>query len=206
MKYSKEEKKEIRDAFKTILDDMNEMWSEMGKPDLDVHIEIPKIEKVFPDYPKFGWVLIFNKSGIYLENSSFYNNIKLYLQKNSVVGKPITHLKNCEAGAIFIEKYPYIRERILNRLETIALLKKSAQEVKEAQLQNIKRIRDLYTKEIHVEVSNPLGINQNGIEITQENGKNIGTMHIGPSTIRIITNSKISFQDKSLDDVKVKRK
>lgn len=206
MKYLKEEKKEIRDAFKTILDDMNEMWSEMGKPDLDVHIEIPKIEKAFPDYPKLGWVLIFNKSGIYLENSSFYNNIKLYLQKNSVVGKPITHLKNCEAGAIFIEKYPYIRERILNRLETIALLKKSAQEVKEAQLENIKRIRDLYTKEIHVEVSNPLSLNQNGIEITQENGKNIGTMHIGPSTIRIITNSKISFQDKSLDDVKVKRK
>ena len=55
MKYSKEEKKEIRDAFKTILDDMNEMWSEMGKPDLDVHIEITKIEKAFPDYPKYGW-------------------------------------------------------------------------------------------------------------------------------------------------------
>ena len=206
MKYSKEEKKEIRYAFKTILDDMNEMWSETGKPDLDVHIEIPKIEKAFPDYPKYGWVLIFNKSGIYLENSSFYNNIKLYLQKNSVVGKPITHLKNCEAGAIFIEKYPYIRERILNRLETIALLKKTKQELKETQLQNIKRIRDLYKKEIHVEVSNPFSLNQNGIEITQENGKNVGTMHIGPSTIRIITNSKISFQDKSLDDVKVKRK
>lgn len=206
MKYTKEEQQQIRDAYNVILEDMNDLWEKAGNPEFNLQISLPQMGKFFPSYPASSWYLFFDKKGIYLENYTYLDKINLYLQKNTLIGKPIKHLKHCEAGAVLIQEYPEIREKLIFKLADINYNRQLSDEKKERQLLEINRIRDLYAKEIHVEISNPHGLNQNGIEITEEDGKKIGTLHIGPTTVRVITHSKIIFQDKSQEESKVKRK
>lgn len=205
MEYSKRERKEIEEAYNVILEDMNDLWQSIDKADFNLYVGLDEIGYIFPKYPKIGWRLCFDKSGIYLNCETAYHNYKIYLQKNSVVGPPKKKLRHPEAGALLVQNYPEIREKIVEKIELVSYNKQLEQEDHDKEMDKIRKVRDLYAKEIDVEVINPNGINQLNIEIKEENGKNIGTLYVGPFTINFLTNSKINLINKK-EQPKVKKK
>ena len=70
----------------------------------------------------------------------------------------------------------------------------------------IDKIKEIYSHTVCIELSSPSINSQYQFELTNEEGLNIGTIQIGNTTLKVITNNAIKLVTPTQDYPKVKQK
>lgn len=195
MAYTLEEQKTINKGLDTILKDLELIWESAGKEDIEISIRLKGIKKENVKYPTSGWQFFLTKDGFYINNKLIEN--KIYFTTIDETGKMKTIYGMYELTTIFIKEYPKLRERIINKITKI-------KEEKNKTLEKIANIQKLYSNTSDIEIDFAQTQNRHKIEVTEENGKKIGTINFGSQSIRIITEGNIILVDKK-ESSKTKR-
>ena len=173
MKFSKTEEQEIESTFKRTMEVIKELYDSSD-------LEIYKKNVILHDNVSYRFEI--NQYGIWLTYqfapngncvAGFKRNGKVHLYKNPTI-----------LMFRFLNKYDDIRED----LEKTALDNLNR---KQAGLNKIRELQNKYTKEATIEIIMPETVNQSSIEVTQEDGKNVGVLSIGPISLKILTSPNV---------------
>lgn len=193
MSFTDEEKKDIRDALNNILDDARAIYDVSKIPELRCGVSVYK--------PcTYNGTLVINGQGTFLVRlKSLVDNTKEYIYLEKIIfGKKIRpKVKNYELAFGIIREYDSYRSYLEHQAKNYVELKKSGME-------DINNIKKRYDKEAAIELEIPDSVNKSTIEITEENGQNIGRIKIGPISLKILTSPNVSITYKK--EEKVKRK
>lgn len=206
MEYTDYEKEKIREAFNVVMDDLDEIWQESNKEEIRIPVSIDAIKIKYPDCPTHGWQLVMNKKGFFIECDTIDCLYRLFLQKSTLFKKPIRKLKNYSSAIEFVKKYPKIRESVLKELSLQKAQKNSESDIRNNELTEIDKIKEIYSHTVCIELSSPSINSQYQFELTNEEGLNIGTIQIGNTTLKVITNNAIKLVTPTQDYPKVKQK
>lgn len=185
LRFSPEEKKNIKEALDNILDDLDELWKK--SPLEEIYCFFSPIRN------DSAWSFIIDKHGIRI--STNFQKIILENFKN-IYRRP--RIKDYTEIYYFLRQYENIRPQIEEKII-------SSTEKKGKGIDEILAIRDKYAKEATIEVELPEGMNQHSIELRQEDGKSIGEIKMGHGTIKIITKGPISVIRQE-EQAKIKKK
>lgn len=208
MVYTLEEQKTIDKALDTVLKDLELTWESFGKEEIEISIKLKGIKKENVKYPTRGWQIFLTKDGFYINNKFIENKICFTTIDSTGKMKPIYGMY--ELNTIFIKEYPELREKIISKTtkkkEERSQQNMEIQEQKERAMKAIKSLESMYSRTVDIEIDFPQTQNPHPIEIVEENGEKIGTLHFGGRTIRIITSGDIVLINKKEQKQKVNRK
>lgn len=186
LKFTKEEKKEIKKALDVILDDLEELWS------------LAELEEIYTYYnaERFSTrstKILINKQGIQIGS---YSETE-FLEKFGLINKR-PRIKDYTKIYYFLKNYEEIRKYFE---ETITRNRNN----KNKGINEIIELRKKYEKEATIELDLPETMNPHTLKVVKEDGKTIGEIKMGYGTIRIITKGNVVLA-KQKEDVKVKKK
>jgi len=187
MKFTKEEKKELDASFKRVLEDIKELYDVSD-------METYKKRIIFYNMNTYRFEI--NEHGIWLTYDCTINgNCVASFKRNGKL-----HIYPNPADLIFgfLNKYDEIREDLLKEAATNLQLKYDG-------LNKIRELENRYSKEATIEIIMPETINQSSIEVTQEDGMNVGKLTIGPVSLKILTTPNVRIINKGKNS-KVKQK
>lgn len=183
-KFTKEEKKSIRDTMTAIVEELRYIYDATQLTRLS--IRCPRIAGMSDDeFYDVEWNLVINDSNIHLENNYSCGGADIVFEKTTLFG-------NRKVVIDYDRDYRFIivYDRVLKELEEKA--KKSAIEKSEffSKMQEFRK-----NHESIVEINMPQTMNRHEIKITHEDGRTVGTIDFGRQTIKIITSSDIVLVD-----------
>lgn len=190
MLFTKEEKKDIEKSLGFVLDDIREMW---------------KLSQVDEIYLNMGIAfsapvnLLINESKVTLYYSA-WDGTSCYckLERKGLRGNNRIP-SDYEVAFTFLKKYDDVIRPLIEGKIKETLTKKGLG------LEALEAIKKHYDKEASIDIELPPTNNQHTIEITQEDGKNVGIINFGDRTIKIITNGDIVLLDRRKEPEKVKK-
>ena len=195
LNFTDSEKEIIRTTLKTVIKDLDQLWSTNACSKIVVPVVLEDVEKYYEGYPSEGWQFIMTKDNYVLNNSTARNRFLIVSEKDGVRQE---HTDIIGAVDIMILKeYPMIRERILAAI-------KSANQEKQETLEYVKDLDERLKRQATIEIELPATNNQQTIEVVEENGRKVGTLNFGDISLKIISSANIEF--KSTTSEKVKRK
>jgi len=194
MKFSKEEKRLIRENIKLLVKDMRELWEIFPYEKIKIPVGI-YIDGYSPD-----WDLVIDKSKIELVcDDGYIKSNSTSLERVPGIGDVYVYGKDeYLAHHQFIKKYDEIREELKHIVEKRAQTRKDS-------LEMLNAYNKKYKKQDIVEVSVPESKNPDLIEIKNEDGKNVGIIDFGDKSIKIITSGDIVLVNKEKETAKHKR-
>ena len=179
IKFSKDEKEQLDRTFKVVVEDLRNLYY-IAETD-SIKTELTVIENETEN----TYTLVINKKEMYLK--LHYSDWYMNLDKVSTNKKQkICHIKDYTLVFEFLKKYERVRDSIV-RIVT------EKQKNKKQGMERVKNLYNKYTKEAIVEVEMPETNNRSSIEITKEDGKNIGRVTIGPVSLKILTSENVSI-------------
>lgn len=200
MSYTKEEANEINKALNTVINDLESIWIASEKESVEVLIHLKEFKRM-NNYDGYGCGKIYlNDLGIYITTQESYNEYKEitnYLARHTFTGKfkLAYHNMPLELCSEFVRMYPMIRSDILSQIKKQKELRRERREKAldehNKEMEAIRKVEKLYHGTSDIEIDLPKTNNQHTIEISEENGRKIGTINFGLQTIRIITDGDI---------------
>lgn len=184
MKFTKEEQKEIEASLKNVLADAKGLF------DL---IETDLYRFDFEDNERTPYRFEINQYGVYYHYryspngnciAGFKRNGNIHIYKN-----PHDLLFG------FITNYEKIRKDLLTKAEKNQMVKTSGME-------KVRELEQKYRKEAVIEVEMPETVNQSTIEVTEEDGKNVGRINIGPLSLKILASPSVKIVGQTKEKVK----
>ena len=195
MIFSAEEKEKIDKAIKVVTEDLRSLYNASA---------IEKIDKVMNVVTR-GFRSLYNASeiGLVITKKEMYRykpySEPNYLDKISLNGKQnICSVRNYNMVFDFLKHYENIRSSIVEEI-------KRNQEDKTKGMIEIEKIFNKYTKEATLEIEMPDAISKPTIELSTEDGKNIGKLTIGPISLKILTTANVKIKGND-EKTKVKKK
>lgn len=195
--YTKKELKEIRKTLDIVLDELEKIWNTGLLKKVKIPVTLEGIKEFDSNNLEFGWYFIMDDSGIYMHNDH-KEGLDFYYARILYNGTLKRYYNVDEREIMFFKEYDYIKNEIEKELELINNKKKE-------DLSILKKIQRSHRKAF-IELSFPPSINQHTIEVTEENGKKIGTIDFGNMAIRIITDGDVRLIERPKDIPKFKRK
>ena len=196
LKYTKNEIIEFQKALDVIIDDLEALWQIGALSKIKVHADLPNFSKCDKTYTNNAWFFIMEKESFYLQQINFDRDSNIYyFAKRKKNGKLQRYLDIKQQDIIFLNNYDQIRKVIVEEIEN-ALIEKNKD------LEMAKKITQKYAKKATIEIEMPKTANQHTLEITTENGQQIGTIKLGNISLRIITDDSIEIKQ----NAKVKKK
>lgn len=202
LKFTKEEKQQIRKSLKTVVKDMRSLWKIYPYEEVDIPIYVQD-----SDLNNYGcsWYLLMDSKRIimYSQSTRNYTNLERHrihhLQDlRYTIGDYIAHFQ-------FINKYDQIKESLLKVLsERKAKQQKNIDSLIDIEKRhNSKNQKEKEKLAATVQIDLPQTQNRHEIEISEEDGKKVGRIDFGAQTIKFITEGDIVLVNKQ---EKVKRK
>lgn len=197
--FTDSEKEIIRTTLKTVIKDLDYLWSTNACSKITVPVTLDGIEKYYEGYPSGEWEFIMTKDNYILNNPNSAHRFLIVSEKDGV-RKDHTDIIG-PVDVMILKEYPTIREYILTAI-------KNAHQEKQETLDYVKDLDEKLKRQATIEIDLPQTNNQQTIEVVEEEGKRIGTIKFGEIGLRIITDSSsnIEFKDRSGNDIKVKKK
>ncbi len=189
LKFTREEKKEIRQALNNVLDDLDALW------------DVSSLESVYQYFDLKGqswgcdeWELIIDKNGILIKDYPKEIVLETFGRRNK---RP--RVKDYTEIYYFIRQYETLRKKVEDKIKRSNIDKNKG-------IDEIINIKNRYTKEATIEVEVPETINPHTITLKQEDGKSVGEIRMNAGTIRIITRGSIVIDKQEFDQPKVKKR
>lgn len=191
MQFTKEEKEKLTQALTVVVEDLRSIFNTAETDKISYEFE------VFENESKNKYSLVINKKEMYL--TLHYSDWYMNLDKVKPGGKvKMCPIKDYNLVFLFLQKHEIIRKNVVNTARV-------NQTNKEQGMKRIQAIYNQYTKEATIEVEMPETINQSSIEVTQEDGKNVGKVNVGPVSLRILTSPNVRIVEQKIHN-KVKKK
>lgn len=219
LSFTKEEQKYIDETLNIVLDDIDELyklsqqknifikfWLEGGKEYMlsinDRYIALINLDRS----PSSKWEKSFAS---YNANLSYPGNYQLQetiyykkgIKRETVKYMDRLKIKDEEANDIirFLAKYDSIRTKIIAELQ-------ASHSEKETLLDALHKLRTKYSGEVYVDFGLSRSQNIQTLEVTEENGKTVGTIDFGSRIVKIITEGDIVLKKIERAKDKVKQK
>lgn len=192
--FTTEEISYLMDTLQLVLADINAIYEMSGLSQLTVGIDIPKYEgqlklSAYKNYIEIGketyTIARFSCPKLNLKNKNHYIN---------------SYDWNKEVYNImfrFLAGYKDIRKQLVEKAQ-------NSLGTKESLMDEIKRLRTNFTSEVFVDFGTTSSMNQHKLEVTEEDGKKIGTIDFGQKTIKVITAGEIVLTHTKKAEEKVK--
>lgn len=187
MVFTKEEKDKMQDTLEKVVHDLRSIF-EISQEDVLRH-EFKTIE----NGKEYEYYLIIKAKEAFISHR--YSDWYMQLDKKHGSTYRMHKIKDYNTAFEFIKKYEIIREAILLKAKQSAKKKKIG-------MDKIDAVNSKYTKEAIIEVEMPETVNQSSIEVTQEDGKNIGRINIGPVSIKILSSPSVRIVTPEVKKVK----
>ena len=187
MVFTKEEKDKMQDTLEKVVHDLRSIF-EISQEDVLRH-EFKTIE----NGKEYEYYLIIKAKEAFISHR--YCDWYMQLDKKHGSTNRMHKIKDYNTAFEFIKKYEIIREAILLKAKQSAKKKKIG-------MDKIDAVNRKYTKEAIIEVEMTETVNQSSIEVTQEDGKNIGRINIGPVSIKILSSPSVRIVTPEVKKVK----
>ncbi len=196
IKLTKEQQKDLLELYNKALDDLWEIWQTSALKSVYFPIE-------FDDDKTKKWAFRIDDEYIRLNcNNGYAHSISYTLAYTKTRFKKTVLIKDEEINQDimfnFIKSYEDIRNRLIKRLSSSEAIKKDTDLL-------FARLKEQFNKTSTVEIDLGDTNNRQSIEITEEDGKKIGTINFGLQTIKIITKGEITLVNKE-EKAKTKKK
>lgn len=189
--FSQEEKEQLNKTYKVIIEDLRSLYNVSDLTKISTEFTVTE------NGDRNTYSLVINKKEMYV--SLHYSDWYMNLDKISSRGKQkICPIKDYTLVFEFLRIYEKVRKSVF---ETVS----ENQRNKTQGMSKIQNLFNKYTKEAIIEVEMPETNNKPALEITSENGKNVGRVTIGPVSLKILTSENVSIVGKK-EPAKVKRK
>ena len=196
IKLTKEQQKDLLELYNKALDDLWEIWqtSALKSVYILMHFEDDKTKK---------WSFRIDDQDIRLTcNTGYTHSISYTLARAKTRFKKTVLIKDEEINQDimfnFIKNYEDVRDKLIKRLSSSDSIKKDTDKL-------FARLKEQFNKSSTIEIDFPETMNKHTIEVTEEDGKKIGTLSFNGISLRIITDANIEFKNKHTTE-KIKRK
>ena len=179
MTFTKEEKEKLQQTLSVVVEDLRNLYNASS-------LEKIKTEfNVWENETNNTYSLVINKKEMYL--SLHYSDWYMILDKIGPGSKQrISKIKDYNLAFEFLKKFERIREVVLTKTKENVISK-------EMGMAKIESIHDKYKKEATIEIEMPETVNKPSIEISSENGKNVGRVTVGPVSFKILTSTNVNL-------------
>ncbi len=196
IKLTKEQQKDLLELYNKALDDLWEIWQTSA-------LKSVYIPMYFEDDKTKKWSFRIDDEDIRITcNTGYAHSISYTLARARTCFKKIVLIKDEELNQDimfnFIKNYEDLRDKLIKRLSSSEAIKKDTDAL-------FTRLKEQFNKTSTIEIDLKDINNRQTIEITEEDGKKIGTINFGHQTIRIITKGEITLVDQK-EAVKTKKK
>lgn len=196
IKLTNKQQKDLLELYNKALDDLWEIWqtSALKSVYIPIYFEDDKTKK---------WSFRIDDQDIRLIcNIGYSHSTSCTLARTKTRFKKTVLIKDEEINQDimfnFIKSYEDIRNKLIKRLSSSDAIKKDTDLL-------FARLKDQFNKKSTVEIDLGDTNNRQTIEITEEDGKKIGTIKFGLQTIKIITKGEITLVNKE-EKTKTKKK
>lgn len=196
IKLTKEQQKDLLELYNKALDDLWEIWQTSA-------LKSVYILMCFEDDKTKKWSFRIDDQDIKLTcNTGYAHSISYTLARAKTRFKKTVLIKDEEINQDimfnFIKNYEDVRDKLIKRLSSSESIKKDTDLL-------FARLKEQFNKKSTVEIDLGDTNNRQTIEITEEDGKKIGTINFGLQTIKIITKGEITLVNKE-EKTKTKKK
>ena len=187
IKLTKEQQKDLLELYNKALDDLWEIWQTSA-------LKSVYILMCFEDDKTKKWSFRIDDQDIKLTcNTGYAHSTSYILARAKTRFKKTVLIKDEEINQDimfnFIKNYEDVRDKLIKRLSSSDSIKKDTDLL-------FARLKEKFNKESTVEIDLGDTNNRQTIEITEEDGKKIGTINFGFQTIKIITKGEITLVNK----------
>lgn len=177
--FTKEEKTQLRQTLNVVVEDLRALYNTADLKTIKTEFS------VYENESRNTYTLVIDKKEMYLK--LHYSDWYMNLDKISQSGKQKTcRITDYNLVYLFLQKYEMVRKEVSNTATNSQIDKKMG-------MKKIQSIYNKYTKEAIVEVEMPETVNKSSIEISSEDGKNIGKVTVGPVSFKIITSENVNL-------------
>ena len=177
--FTKEEKTQLRQTLNVVVEDLRALYNTADLKTIKTEFSVYENEN------RNTYTLVIDKKEMYLK--LHYSDWYMNLDKISQSGKQkICRITDYNLVYLFLQKYEMVRKEVSNTATNSQIDKKMG-------MKKIQSIYNKYTKEAIVEVEMPETVNKSSIEISSEDGKNIGKVTVGPVSFKIITSENVNL-------------
>lgn len=198
MEYTKKEKQKIRKTMDILIRDLDKIWQLGFLDEITIPIDLTGIDEYDAKFAQYRWNFYMNNEVIEIRST---NEEKSYIHaKKGRNGK----LKGCYAmidirEILFFREYEKIRRTIMDEIS-------KRQEEKQKDLDLMDKLTNRFNKkESIVEITLPQSNNSHELKVQREDGRNVGTIDFGCSSIKIITDGSIRLVKEEPVKTKVKK-
>lgn len=198
MEYTKKEKQKIRKTMDILIRDLDKIWQLGFLDEITIPIDLTGIDEYDESYASYRWNFYMDDDVIEIRST---NEKESYMHaKRSSSGK----LKGCYETVdirevLFFREYEKIRATIMEKIS-----KKQDEKQKDFDLMD-KLTNQFNKKESIVEITLPQSNNPHELKVQREDGRNVGTIDFGSSSIKIITDGSIRLVKEEPQKTKVKK-
>ena len=185
--FTKEEKDKMRETLDNVISDLRSIY-EASESDKIIY-EFKTIENG-KEY-EYRLVISEKESFVVYRYSDWYMN----LDKKQGKGYKTKPIKDYTFVFEFLKQYESIRSGV------VSIAKQNAQQ-KNIGMKKIDAIMNKYRKEAVIEVEMPETVNQSTYEVTEEDGKNVGRINIGPLSLKILASPSVKIVGQTKEKVK----
>lgn len=198
IKYTKEEREKLNNCLNVITDDLRRIWSNSGGHSKEFSCK-------FDHKSGLGYIEVgMNSFGIWVVRGGFaVDYSKKFIERQTPFGT-LKRKISLENTLEIIANYDVVRTALKSQIE------RDINE-KNKHLACSRYIEEKYSASVDLELELPKTNNVYTVEVTKEDGKNIGTLKLGgQTTLRIVSSAPITVvnknQPKELSEPKVKSK
>jgi len=177
--YTKEDKKNMREALDAVLDDLREIYNISGRVELETSFYLNG-----RGTDRYNLCMTKGKTCFCREVETGHTILD---KPNGLIKRPA--IKDYDLMYDFLSQYDSIRSKVESEVKKYA---HSREEMTRMLLDLKSRYSHESTIEIELEETN----NPRSIEVVEENGSTIGEFHFGRDTVRIITKGNIVVVNK----------
>lgn len=196
LQYNEKEYKILETAYITAIKELERLWQIGAANEIRVRAKLVGMAECEDYYTHNPWELVMDETGFYLKQEVEGNIYSLAERKRNNKLKILSTIN--QQDIIFLDEFDEIRNRVIDKIN-------QALKAKEGTISKAQTLIDKYNQTATIDIDLPQTNNKQVIEITEENGKKIGTLNFGNMALRIITSADIEFINKK-EKQSVKRK
>jgi len=215
VEFTKKSTKELNKLLMTVVKELEQIRKLNKGIGFTEYIELPDEDMRFAcrnikvNISNEGWYLQLDKDSYKLSNGKKSPYFTIATRKN--LGFCLAYdEEDKEALLVFLKHYPTARERLIKRVEEEERKRINTAECKaleqEKTMNELKKLKKIYQKEATIEIQVPPTNNQHTLEVSEEDGKKVGTLSISGMTLKIIASDSIKIVNKTSNKTKRKDK